>query len=90
MKNTTIDPDMAIIRAAFPRLRRGGPVAIVHSGGRRTCYRCLCGAWHTVATRNRGTTKHEREFQAEHSACAARIAEEIRAGRTVDVVIGKH
>jgi len=62
-----------IIKRHVPTLRRRGSVAIVHSGGKQTRYRCLCGAEHTVATRNRGTTRHEARFFADHEDCPVRI-----------------
>lgn len=56
------------------RMRRAQPVGIIHSGSVRTIYSCAhCHAEHTVATRNRGTTKHEREFLAYHNSGACTV-----------------
>lgn len=62
-------PAMRAWREAHPRSRRTRPTAIVHSGGVRTVYDCLCGARHSVATRNRGQTRHERDWLQKHEGC---------------------
>jgi len=55
------------VRAKNPRMRRGQPVGIVHSGGQRTIYNCaLCGEDHTCATRHR-EVKHVSEFIHHHN-----------------------
>lgn len=68
MKNAKAEA-LKIYRDANPRARRTGPTAIEHSGGTQTIYGCVCGSRHTVATRNRGSTKHEREWQRAHANC---------------------
>jgi hypothetical protein len=63
------------IRAKFPRLRRSGPVAIVHSGSKCTIFACLCGASHSAESTRRGrSAKHVSEFFAAHKDCAQSLA----------------
>ena len=49
-----------------PKLRRTAPVGIIHSGGQRTIYGCLCGAQHTCATSYR-KARHVKEFVSQHN-----------------------
>ena len=70
---------LAIYRAANPKARRTGSVAIVHYGGIQTILGCVCGAEHTTATRHRGKTKHERDWRALHADCIVRAAEQLRS-----------
>lgn len=69
--------EMAILRDRFPLLRRSGPVAIVHNGGRATVLGCLCGATHSTPTSTRAKALHVKAFIAEHRDCAAELAARI-------------
>jgi hypothetical protein len=60
---TTIN--LAEIQKSARALRRTSVTAIVHSGGKRTIYGCLCGAQHTCATDYR-KAKHVADWQEEH------------------------
>lgn len=69
MPEEAIDKAMQIYRNLNPRARRTRSTAIIHSGERQTIYSCVCGSRHSVATRNRGRTKHEREWMDDHKEC---------------------
>ena len=71
----TMTSPMIQIRAKFPRLRRSGPVAIVHSGQGATVFGCLCGATHSAESSTRGrNARHVTEFFTAHKGCAANLA----------------
>lgn len=83
MPATTASP-IATLRRAFPRLRRTRSTAIIHSGGRQTIFGCLCGAEHTTSTEWHGRDAvHVAVWRQEHEDCAARLAAEYEAGRTL-------
>jgi len=66
-REAQVEERFAEVRAKNPRMRRGRPVGIVHSGGQRTVYNCaLCGEDHTCATRHRDV-KHVSYFQWFHN-----------------------
>jgi hypothetical protein len=78
-----------MIRKAFPAMRRTASTAIIHSGGKRTIFGCLCGATHTTSTDWDGrNAKHVREWREQHAACAARIAAELAAGGDPEIHLG--
>jgi hypothetical protein len=52
-----------------PKARRANSTAIIHSGGRRTIYGCVCGATHTEATDYRGKSKHYADWRRAHKDC---------------------
>lgn len=67
---TLVRLGMARYRAARPRARRFRPTAIVHNGGRRTVYGCICGDTHSVATNWRNNTLHLDLWRCDHEDCA--------------------
>jgi hypothetical protein len=79
-----------IIKASFPKMRRTGSTAIVHSGGKRTIFKCLCGSRHTTSTEWNGRkAKHVTDWQSDHVKCAAVIAAKLQAGECVTIDIEK-
>ena len=56
-------------------LRRTGATAIIHSGGKRTIFGCLCGATHTASTEWNGrNAKHVTDWIQQHEAsCRTRF-----------------
>ena len=66
-----MSPAMIAIRKSFPSLRRERPTAIIHNGGKRTVYGCICGSTHSCATDWRGRDSvHVAVWRAEHDSCA--------------------
>lgn len=60
-------------------IRRKQPTAIIHSGGKRTIYSCVCGSQHTCATRHR-EVKHVADWREEHDETCRELYEQIRNG----------
>ena len=60
------------LRRRFPTMRRERSTAIVHSGGERTIFGCVCGAEHTCATSYR-QAKHVRQWREDHAGCSAKL-----------------
>ena len=86
----TIANPMSIIRDAFPKMRRTAATAIIHSGGRKTIFGCLCGSRHTTSTDWHGRDAlHVREWQGDHAACAGRIAAEILSGKSPKIILSR-
>lgn len=54
-------------------MRRTRPTAIVHSGGRRTIFGCLCGARHTCATSYRQARHVEAWCEQHDTQCWPRF-----------------
>lgn len=79
-KVNNIEDAMKFLRSRFPTMRRTRATAIVHSGGRRTIFGCLCGREHTASTDWNGrAAKHVIEWRAEHDDCAIKLANKIIA-----------
>jgi len=88
-KTMTEAEAMTILRRAFPLMRRSCATAIIHSGGKRTIFGCLCGSQHTTSTDWHGRdAKHVQTWQDEHAECAIKIAQKLQAREEVEVHFG--
>ena len=86
----TSDEAMQILRAAWPTMRRTASTAIIHSGGKRTIFGCLCGATHTCSTEWNGReSKHVQDWQREHSRCCIKLATRYVLGEDVTLSFGR-
>ena len=83
----TKNKSMETIRRAFPVLRRTNPTAIIHNGGARTIFGCLCGSTHTTSTDWKGRdASHVWQWRIEHADCGDRIAADLEAKVPTEMV----
>lgn len=89
IESRTEEQAITRIRKVFPRMRRTAATAIIHSGGKRTIFGCLCGSQHTTSTDWHGRdAKHVQDWRDVHSDCAVKIAERLDAGEEVEIHFG--
>lgn len=63
--------------------RRTGVTAIIHSGGKRTVFGCLCGSRHTTSTDWDGrNAKHVVEWQEQHEGDCAFLFQRLVARKS--------
>jgi hypothetical protein len=70
---------LIIWRAANPKARRNRATAIVHNGGTKTVFGCVCGAKHSTSTDWNGrNAKHVEDWRGEHDDCIVEAVVEMR------------